>query len=141
MEDVIFAGTRDRKPTGMAEVSLTLIDPQVYDGQVSAEPEIDVRDDMPSDDDWDEASVRANAADATEAHIAEVQPGPLDWKEGMEGEPPEGEPVATAVEATADPSQGTAPADSEPRADPSQETAPADSEPTASAEPDAQAAQ
>ena len=27
MEDVIFAGTRDRKPTGMAEVSLTLIDP------------------------------------------------------------------------------------------------------------------
>src|ERR1700722_8862026 len=24
MEDVIFAGTRDRKPTGMAEVSLTL---------------------------------------------------------------------------------------------------------------------
>src|SRR5258708_30712056 len=30
MEDVIFAGTRDRKPTGMAEVSLTLIDPEVY---------------------------------------------------------------------------------------------------------------
>src|SRR5258708_7073949 len=126
MEDVIFAGTRDRKPTGMAEVSLTLIDPQVYDGGISAEPEIDVRDDMPSDDAWDEASVRANAADATEAHIAEVQLGPVDWKEGMEGEPREGEPVSTAVEATADPSQ---------------ETAPADSEPTASAEPDAQAAQ
>ena len=32
MEDVIFAGTRDRKPTGMAEVSLTLIDPEVYGG-------------------------------------------------------------------------------------------------------------
>src|ERR1017187_9259331 len=31
MEDVIFAGTRDRKPTGRAEVSLTLIDPEVYD--------------------------------------------------------------------------------------------------------------
>src|SRR5437870_3345668 len=30
MEDVIFAGTRDRKPTGMAEVSLTLIDPEIY---------------------------------------------------------------------------------------------------------------
>jgi energy-coupling factor transporter ATP-binding protein EcfA2 len=29
MEDVIFAGTRDRKPTGMAEVSLTLIDPML----------------------------------------------------------------------------------------------------------------
>ncbi len=38
MEDVIFAGTRERKPTGMAEVSLTLIDPQVYDGEVSASP-------------------------------------------------------------------------------------------------------
>ena len=87
MEDVIFAGTRDRKPTGMAEVSLTLIDPQVYEGEVSAQPEIDVQDDMPSEDDWDEASVRATAAEATEAHVAEVQPGPLDWKEGMEGEP------------------------------------------------------
>ena len=32
MEDVIFAGTRDRKPTGMAEVSLTLIDPEIYAG-------------------------------------------------------------------------------------------------------------
>src|ERR1700739_1564832 len=32
MEDVIFAGTRDRKPTGMAEVSLTLIDPEAYNG-------------------------------------------------------------------------------------------------------------
>ena len=31
MEDVIFAGTRDRKPTGMAEVSLTLIDPEDWD--------------------------------------------------------------------------------------------------------------
>ena len=89
MEDVIFAGTRDRKPTGMAEVSLTLIDPQVYEGEVSAQPEIDVQDDMPSEDDWDEASVRATAAEATEAHVAEVQPGPLDWKEGMEGEPAE----------------------------------------------------
>ena len=44
MEDVIFIGTRDRKPTGMAEVSLTLIDPSVYDGPVelNAEPEIEV---------------------------------------------------------------------------------------------------
>ncbi|HZI57168.1 MAG TPA: AAA family ATPase, partial [Verrucomicrobiae bacterium] len=86
MEDVIFAGTRERKPTGMAEVSLTLIDPQVYDGEVSGEPEIDIQDEMPGQDDWDEASVRSSAAEATEAHVAEVQPGPLDWKEGMEGE-------------------------------------------------------
>ena len=91
MEDVIFAGTRDRKPTGMAEVSLTLIDPQVYDGEVSAQPEIDVQNDMPSDDDWDEASVRSTAAEATESHIAEVQPGPLDWKEGMEAQAQSGD--------------------------------------------------
>jgi len=30
MEDVIFAGTRDRKPLGMAYVTMTLIDPDVY---------------------------------------------------------------------------------------------------------------
>src|SRR5580658_9439686 len=41
MEDVIFAGTRERKPTGMAEVSLTLVDPEVYDGaSFDATPEI-----------------------------------------------------------------------------------------------------
>src|SRR5215469_4037822 len=27
MEDVIFAGTRDRKPLGMAQVTLTMLDP------------------------------------------------------------------------------------------------------------------
>src|SRR5450755_4932967 len=27
MEDVIFAGTRDRKPVGMASVTMTLLDP------------------------------------------------------------------------------------------------------------------
>src|SRR3712207_8613928 len=30
MEDVIFAGTRDRKPVGMASVTLTLVDPVVH---------------------------------------------------------------------------------------------------------------
>src|SRR5690349_22998748 len=53
MADVIFAGTRDRKPTGMAEVSLTLVDPQVYEGPVSGEPEIDVQNEL-EEDDWDE---------------------------------------------------------------------------------------
>ena len=112
MEDVIFAGTRDRKPTGMAEVSLTLIDPQEYNGEISAQPEIDVQDDMPSEDDWDEASVRAVAADATETHIAQVQPGPLDWKEGMEGEAAEGEAPIEAS-AAAEVSQEVAQAESE----------------------------
>jgi chromosome segregation protein len=31
MEDVIFAGTRDRKPLGMAQVSLTMVDPAYHD--------------------------------------------------------------------------------------------------------------
>ncbi len=30
MEDVIFAGTRDRKPLGMAYVTMTLVDPEAY---------------------------------------------------------------------------------------------------------------
>src|SRR5438094_2762032 len=73
MEDVIFAGTRDRKPNGMAEVSLTLINPEEYDGVDANEPtEVDIRDDMP--DDWDEAEVRARAAEETERLSEELQP-------------------------------------------------------------------
>ena len=34
MMDVIFAGTRDRKPLGMAEVSITLVDPEAYEGPI-----------------------------------------------------------------------------------------------------------
>jgi chromosome segregation protein len=135
MEDVIFAGTRDRKPTGMAEVSLTLIDPQVYEGDVSAQPEIDVRDDMPSEDDWDEASVRANAAEATEAHVAEVQPGPLDWKEGMEGEPAEAESAAAEGQVAAEQDTAGASQESSPEATAEHASSP---EPNA---PDAQGAQ
>jgi len=84
MEDVIFAGTRDRKPTGMAEVSLTLIDPEVYTGADANEPtEIEVQDEMPGDvadeahitDDWDEAAIRAHAAAETEQAAEEAQPG------------------------------------------------------------------
>src|SRR5690242_15690839 len=79
MEDVIFAGTRDRKPTGMAEVSLTLIDPTVYDGEdKDALPEIEIRDDIPADADWDEESLRAEAAADTEAAIVEAQPGQVE---------------------------------------------------------------
>ncbi len=50
MEDVIFAGTRDRKPTGMAEVSLTLIDPEAYNGaDANAPTEIDIQDELPQE--------------------------------------------------------------------------------------------
>jgi chromosome segregation protein len=75
MEDVIFAGTRDRKPTGMAEVSLTLIDPEEYDGGDVNEPtQIDIQDDIPADD-WDEAEIRAKAAEEVEQLTEEAQPG------------------------------------------------------------------
>ncbi len=72
MQDVIFAGTRERKPTGMAEVSLTLVDPQVY-GDV-AEPEIEIQDDMP-DTDWDESALRTARAEDAERYSEEVRPG------------------------------------------------------------------
>ena len=75
MEDVIFAGTRDRKPTGMAEVCLTLIDPEQYDGpDANNATEIEIQDEMPADD-WDEAEVRAKAAEEVERFTEEAQPG------------------------------------------------------------------
>ncbi len=71
MEDVIFSGTRERKPTGMAEVSLVLVDPEVYRPAASHPgPEMVV-------DDWDEAAVRSQAARETEEIIAELQPGQI----------------------------------------------------------------
>jgi len=80
MEDVIFAGTRDRKPTGMAEVSLTLVDPEVYDNaDLGEHAALEFGDSqnvtpMPGGD-WDEAAVRAEAAEETEADTLEAQPG------------------------------------------------------------------
>ena len=74
MQDVIFAGTRERKPTGMAEVTLTLVDPVVY-GDVG-EPEVDVQDDLPED--WDESSIRAASAEDAERYMEEVRPGQSD---------------------------------------------------------------
>jgi chromosome segregation protein len=81
MEDVIFAGTRDRKPTGMAEVSLTLVDPEVYDGAVLSPdgPEVVITDEHPAEQanvsDWDETQLRRQHAEETEDAVAEAQPG------------------------------------------------------------------
>ena len=84
MEDVIFAGTRERKPTGMAEVSLTLVDPEVYDGAApggGAAGEGDWSSDGSSEraldlaGDWDEAELRQMRAQETEEAVAEAQPG------------------------------------------------------------------
>jgi chromosome segregation protein len=109
MADVIFAGTRDRKPTGMAEVSLTLVDPQVYEGPVSGEPEIDVQNEL-EEDDWDEAGIRTAAAEATDAHVAEVQPGPLDSAEQQEEEAQDGiAPDASADDAPSEVAAATEP--------------------------------
>ncbi len=103
MEDVIFAGTRDRKPTGMAEVSLTLVDPEVYDGAaLGDEPEIVIDDNVPSD--WDETSLREQTAAETEEAVAEAQPGTVIETEGKGPQAvpsPEGE--AAAAEASANP--------------------------------------
>jgi chromosome segregation protein len=74
MQDVIFAGTRDRKPTGMAEVSLTLIDPDVFPGGAAHDPDIEIQDEMPGED-WDEASLRTSAAEATALAEEEARPG------------------------------------------------------------------
>ena len=79
MEDVIFAGTRDRKPTGMAEVSLTLVDPDVYDASDSGEAvNIASASNRPAEpNDWDEAAERNMGAEATAAAVAAAQPGPI----------------------------------------------------------------
>ena len=93
MEDVIFAGTRDRKPTGMAEVSLTLIDPEVYDGpDKNAPTELDLRDDMPAED-WDEAEIRAKSAEEVERLTEDAQPGKT---EEMEAPRPKNNVVSIA---------------------------------------------
>jgi chromosome segregation protein len=78
MEDVIFIGTRERKPTGMAEVTLTLIDPEIYEGRaaLNAEAEIEIEDRLP--DDWDEASLRSAAAEETAETIEGEQPVPAE---------------------------------------------------------------
>ncbi len=73
MQDVIFAGTRERKPLGMAEVSITLIDPDVVEGPVPLEPEVIVEHDGPED--WDEAELRRQRESEAEEIIAAEQPG------------------------------------------------------------------
>jgi chromosome segregation protein len=40
MQDVIFAGTRDRKSLGMAEVTITMVDPEAYEGPIPVDPQV-----------------------------------------------------------------------------------------------------
>lgn len=101
MEDVIFSGTRDRNPTGMAEVCLTLIDPEIYGGpDTNAPTEIEIQDDLPTEENWDEAEIRAHAAAETERAVEEAQPGKSEEMEGeasVEAPSAEAPDVHTAV--------------------------------------------
>src|SRR5580658_2139840 len=88
MMDVIFSGTRDRKALGMAEVSITLVDPEAYEGPMIVEPEIQVEQDLPFD--WDEQALRKRKAAEAEEIIAENQPGQvIDEDEAEEAAGPE----------------------------------------------------
>jgi chromosome segregation protein len=82
MQDVIFAGTRDRKPLGMAEVSLTLVDPEAYEGPIPVEPEVEIDHDGPAD--WDEEELRKQRAAEAEEIVAAEQPGQTIEEEGSE---------------------------------------------------------
>ena len=73
MQDVIFAGTRERKALGMAEVTLTMVDPEAYEGPIPVEPEVTVDHEGPAD--WDEDEVRRLRAVEAEEIIAAEQPG------------------------------------------------------------------
>ena len=83
MEDVIFAGTRDRKATGMAEVSLTLVDPEVYDGAALGDegPEATGRATAAASANWrwpatgTRTELRQMQAADTDEAVRETQPG------------------------------------------------------------------
>ncbi len=109
MEDVIFAGSRDRKALGMAEVSLMLIDPDTYgDGPLLADavtdeladPGTSKKNDTGRADwdgerrEWDEELGRAERASETDEIIAEAQPG-----QALEDEEPGESPAAADDEA------------------------------------------
>jgi len=71
MQDVIFAGTRERKPLGMAEVTLTMVDPEAYEGPIPVEPDVVVDHDGPAD--WDENELRRqNAVEAEEITFTSI---------------------------------------------------------------------
>ncbi|MGC2209740.1 MAG: AAA family ATPase, partial [Candidatus Korobacteraceae bacterium] len=116
MTDVIFAGTRERKPTGMAEVTLHLIDPQEYEGRIDA-PVIDIRDEMP-DHDWDESALRSQREREVDEYTEEVRPGQSDEMEVAAAATPDVASSGTAGaahEAEASGEQGSAAAMSSPQ--------------------------
>src|ERR1017187_3799160 len=89
MQDVIFAGTRDRKALGMAEVTLTMVDPEAFEGPVPVEPEVVVEHEGPTD--WDEDEVRRRRAAEAEEIIPNEPPGEVIEDEEPGEPPPPGE--------------------------------------------------
>ncbi len=87
MQDVIFSGTRERKPLGMAEVTLTMVDPEVYEGPVPVEPEVAVDDEAPAD--WNEEALRRQRANEAEEIAAAEQPGQLIEEGGEDSAAPQ----------------------------------------------------
>ncbi len=94
MQDVIFAGTRDRKPLGMAEVTLTMVDPEAYEGPIPVEPEVVVDHSGPSD--WDENELRRQRAAEAEEIVATEQPGQVLEDEPADAPGSKAVPAATA---------------------------------------------
>src|SRR5207245_11619256 len=88
------------------EVSLTLIDPEVYDGaDANNATEIEIRDELPEDSgDWDETELRTKAAEETERLTEEAQPGRVEEGEGTAS--PEN---ATVTSGAAAPSESAEP--------------------------------
>jgi chromosome segregation protein len=105
MQDVIFSGTRERKPLGMAEVTITMVDPDAYEGPIPVEPDVVVDHDGPAD--WDEEELRRQKAAEAEEIIASEQPGVVEDEEAPAEAGPE---TRTAAEGNAEASvQGPQP--------------------------------
>jgi len=99
MQDLIFAGTGDRKPLGMAEVTLTMVDPEAYEGPIPVEPEFVI--DHEEGVDWNEEELRRRNATEAEEIVANEQPGQLMEEEADEkaAEPQAPPPEAAGQEA------------------------------------------
>jgi chromosome segregation protein len=91
MQDVIFSGTRERKALGMAEVTLTLVDPEAYEGPVPVEPDVVVEQDSPAD--WNEDELRREREAEAEEIISAEQPG-----QGLDEDGPDQRKLVAASE-------------------------------------------
>ncbi|HVN92585.1 MAG TPA: chromosome segregation protein SMC [Terracidiphilus sp.] len=101
MQDLIFAGTRERRPLGMAEVTLTMIDPEAYEGPVPVTPEVEI--DHDETEDWDESELRRRRAAEAEEIVANEQPGQtIEEEAGEKAEegsgPGQGDQAPTSIE-------------------------------------------